>query len=176
VNSAAVCFLGSGVIGVVSNKVVGGFFIGESVVNASREGGGIDILSNEFANTPFGTELVFEWCRCFLLKGDVEVPTIGGVSIIDWRFPLEGRSGLLSEADDGARSLAAAVVSGTAELFFAGGGEGEVCEKGPSTSWCIVIGACAERVAAMVSGRSGGRTTAEGPHSVGRRVKKSRDQ
>jgi hypothetical protein len=75
----------------------------------------------------------------------------------------------LEEADD--EGLELVVVSGTAELFVVGEG-GEVCEKGPSTSWCIVIGAGAERVAAMVvSGRSGGKTSAVDRTKFEQRVK-----
>lgn len=80
---------------------------------------------------------------------------------------------MLEEADDEGRELV--VVSGTAELFV-GESEGEVCEKGPSTSLCIAIGAGAERVAAMViSGRSGGKTTAVDRTKFETR-EKSRDQ
>lgn len=132
----------------VSNTVTGGFFIGESVVNASRSGGGIEIPSNEFSKTIVGNELGF-WC-CFLFKGEVEGPTMGGLNIIDCsRFPLVARRGcglfflkvLEYDADEEADAIEGCrellTPDAAAELFAAGegdGGDGEE-EKGPSTSW-----------------------------------------
>lgn len=56
VNNALCGFLGWAAMGAedVLNTEIGGFFIGESVVNVSACGGGIDILAKEFLNTRLG--------------------------------------------------------------------------------------------------------------------------
>lgn len=86
--------------------------MGESVLNASGSGGGIDILSKVFCSTRLGIgmrllyfELLALVCLAegFFLEGDVEGPTVGGRNIMGCKLPLVSCKGLES-ADEGGKA------------------------------------------------------------------------